>query len=516
VSTSVAAPHPRRDTPDPAPSGDPGAGLAPLAVGPVLLVAGGLLALEMLVAGRYGFHRDELYFLACARHLAWGYVDQPPLVPAVARLSTALFGNSVIGLRLFPALAATGVVFLAALMARELGGKRRAQVLAGLAVATAAEMTAMVHLLSTAAFDLFFWAGVIWLVLRLLRTGDPRWWMAIGAVTGVGLHNKDNIAFLLVGIGIGFVIGGRFRLLLNRWLVLGVALALVLVSPNLVWNAQHHWAAVEMTQNLHTENSGLSVTLAYLPIQLIVVGVVLLPFWLAGLIWLLRSPFARPLGIAYLALVVIYALSGGKSYYQAGIYLALFAAGGVVVERRVVDGRRPSFKVVVAAMLVGLLISLPLTLPVIPASGLATGSWEGQINKDLSATVGWPQFVDQIAGVAAALPAPERKDLVVYTGDYGAAGAIDLYGSRYGLPHAISGHNTYWLWGPAGATDGATTIAVNLPRAYLESIFTDVTPAGTVTTPHDVWTEERGAPIYICSHQRETWAQLWPRAKHYG
>jgi len=515
VTAGVASPRPRGGAGVPPSSPGPGTRLAPLAVGPVLAVAAGLLALELSVAGRYGFHRDELYFLACARHLAWGYVDQPPLVPAMARLSTALFGRSVVGLRLFPALAASAVVVLAGLTARELGGGRRAQLLAGLATATAAEVAAMVHLLSTAAFDLFFWAVVIWMVLRLLRTSDPRWWVAIGVATGAGLLNKDNLAFLLVGIAVGLIVGGRARLLTSRWLALGVAVAVVVVSPNLVWNAQHHWAALEMMQSLHAENSGLGVTLTYVPVQLVVVGVVLLPFWLAGLVWLLRSSFARPLGIAYLALVVMYALSGGKSYYQAGIYLALFAAGGVWVEQRLAVGRRPGFKVIVAAMVVGLLTSMPLTLPVLPATDLATGPWEGQINKDLSATVGWPQFVDQVARIAATLPRSERRTLVVYTGDYGAAGAIDLLGPGHGLPHAISGHNNYWLWGWGQATNGATTIAINLPGAYLKTIFADVTPAGTVITPHDVWTEERGAPIYICRHQRQTWARLWPRAKHY-
>ena len=167
-------------------------------------------------------------------------------------------------------------------------------------------------------------------------------------------------------------------------------------------------------------------------------------------------------------------------------------------------------------MLVGGVVALPLTLPVLPASTLPAGAWESNINKDLSATVGWPQFVRRIVAVSARLPRSERATLVVFTGDYGAAGAIDLYGSRYGLPPAISGHNTYWWWGPAGAADGATTIAVDLPRSYLLTIFSQVTLAGTVATPGGVWTEERGDPIWVCRDQKVTWAAAWPRAKHYG
>jgi hypothetical protein len=167
-------------------------------------------------------------------------------------------------------------------------------------------------------------------------------------------------------------------------------------------------------------------------------------------------------------------------------------------------------------MLVGCILSLPLTLPVLPASALPRGSWEGNINKELSATVGWQDFVRQVAAVAHTLPPGERSNLVVFTGDYGAAGAIDLWGAQYGLPHAVSGDNSYWWWGPAGAHNGATTIAVDLPRSYLLTIFSSVTAAGAVQTPGGVWTEERGDPIWICRGQVVPWTQAWPDARHYG
>jgi hypothetical protein len=167
-------------------------------------------------------------------------------------------------------------------------------------------------------------------------------------------------------------------------------------------------------------------------------------------------------------------------------------------------------------MLAGCIFSLPLTLPVLPASTLPKGSWEGNINKDLSATVGWQDFVRQVSTVAHTLPPDQRSHLVVFTGDYGAAGAVDLWGAKYGLPHAISGHNSYWWWGPEGARDGATTIAIDLPRSYLLTIFSKVTAAGAVSTPGGVWTEERGDPIWICQHQKVSWAQAWPGARQYG
>jgi hypothetical protein len=272
-----------------------------------------------------------------------------------------------------------------------------------------------------------------------------------------------------------------------------------------------------MSRSLHAENGGLGAALGFIPSQLLIVGPVLIVFWLAGLRLLLKNQRWRPLGIAYLFLLVAFSLSGGKSYYLAGMYYVLFAAGGVWAETRLVNRTPPrGVRGWVALMVTGCVVALPLTLPVLPASALPKGSWESNINKDLSATVGWEHFVSQVARVAQTLPAGQRANLVIFTGDYGAGGAVDLWGADYGLPHAISGHNNYWWWGPAGARDGATTIAVDLPRGYLLTIFSRVTPAGSVTTPNGVWTEERDDPIWICQGQKVSWAAAWPPAKHYG
>ena len=480
-------------------------------------IAAGLVALELAVAARYGFHRDELYFLACARHLAWGYVDQPPFVPVVARLATALFGASVVGLRVFPALAGGAAVVFTALMARELGGGRKAQVLAALAAATSPQVLAGFHLLSTAAFDLFFWSAITLLVVRVLRTGDERLWVAVGAVAGVGLLNKFNVAFLLVGLAGGLLLGGRGRVLRSVWLWAGAGLAFAIWSPNLIWNAQHDWAALAMLRSLHQENSTLGASLAFIPSQFIVVGPVLIVLWFGGLRHLLRHPFARPLGVTYVILLVLFTVTGAKSYYLAGMYFVLFAAGGTWAEGRL-DVRRPprGIRGWVALMTVGAVMALPLALPVLPATALARGAWEGNINKDLSATVGWQSLVDadrQGLGRLAGRGARPSGDL--HRGLWGRRCGGPLR-PRYGLPHAISGDNSYWWWGPAGARNGSTTIAVDLSQPYLRTIFSEVTPAGTVATPDGVWSEERGDPIWVCRGQKLTWAQAWPGAKHYG
>ncbi len=365
---------------------------------PVTAIAAAFTSLELLVSARYGFHRDELYFLACARHLAWGYVDQPPLVPAVAWLSVHVLGTSPQALRILPALAGGAAVVLAALMARELNGGWRAQVLAAVAAATSPVYLATFHLLSTAAFDDLFWCTASFLVVRILRTGSERLWLLLGAVMGVGLMNKWNIGFFAIAIGVGLLAGGRARVLRGPWPWAGGALAVLLWLPDLVWNAQHQWAEVAMTHGLHTENGGLGQSIAFVPSQLVVVGPVLILFWVAGLRFLLRSRTWRPLGLAYVFLLVVFTLTAGKPYYVAGMYYVLFAAGGVWAENGLLADTPPGgVRGSTAWMVAGGIVCLPIALPVLPTDALPKGSWEGNINKELSATVGWRDLVAQVA-----------------------------------------------------------------------------------------------------------------------
>jgi hypothetical protein len=512
--TAVTARPAGADLPErPSPCDDPLPPFERLAVG---LIALGFVALELALSPRYGIHRDELYFIQCAHHLAWGYVDQPPFVPFVAWLEGGVFGVSSTALRLMPALAGGGSVVITALMARELKGGTRAQIIGALAAATSAQLLAMFHLLSTAAFDAFFWSLISWLALRLLRTKEARLWLPLGVVAGIGLLNKLDIAILVAALAAAISLGSSRRLLASRYALGGALLAIGLSSPDLIWNATHSWAQLSMLESLHHENSTLGASLGFIPSQLIVVGPVLAVVWIGGLLVLRKDPAGRPLALTYLLLLAFFTVTGGKSYYLAGAYFALFAAGGVFVEQRVARATRTGrFRRWVVLVVAGALPTLPLALPVLPASALPSGSWEGQINKDLSATLGWQQLAGQVARIAAGLPPAERSQLVIMAGDYGAAGAIDLYGPAYGLPPAISGHNSYWWWGPGDSADHSTTIAVNLSQAYLRTIFTSVVEVGVVATPNNAWTEERGDPIFLCTGQIESWATIWPTARHY-
>ena len=499
-----------------APPGPRSGSLPRLVWGPVLAAGAVFLVIELLASPRYGLHRDELYFLACAHHLAWGYVDQPPLVPAVAWMVNGLIGPFAWSLRLLPALAGAASVVLAGLMARELGGGRSAQTIAAVAAATSAQLLAAFHLLSTTAFDCFFWALITWLALRLIRTADTRWFVPLGAVTGVALLNKLNVAFLVVALAIGLATGSD-RLLWSKHAWMGAAIGLVIVSPDIVWNAQHGWAQLSMLRSLHSENATPGASIGFMPAQLIVVGPALSVLWITGLVHLWRASRWRPLAVSYVVLAAWFTLSGAKTYYLAGIYFVLFAAGGVAAERRLRSKGKPGrVRGWIAVMVVGGVVALPLTLPVLPESTLPTGSWESQINKDLSATVGWPSYVRQVAGIVNTLPSGERSRLVLLTGDYGAAGAIDLYGPQYHLLSARSGHNTYWWWGPGGMTNDSATVAINIPRSVLLRIFRRVRLVASVQTPNNVWTEERGDPIFLCTQQLASWTGVWPSLRHYG
>jgi hypothetical protein len=485
-----------------------------LAVGVLLAIAAGFVALEMLVSVRYGYHRDELYFLAAGRRLAWGYVDQPPLSPATARLSESLFGDSLVGLRLFPALAGGAVVFLTGALARELGGGSFAQALAALAVATSTVFLAVHHLAGPTSYDQLAWAGALFLVARILAGGDPRLWLAVGAVAGVGLLNKHTVLFLAGGLAVGLLTVGPREQLRSPWLWAGVALAALIWLPNLVWQVGHDWPTLEMLRSLRAKNSGPGAVVEYLVGQIVQVGPVLVPVWIAGLVWLLRNDALRPyraLGVAFLAVFAVLLVSGGKAYYLAPMYVALFAAGAFAIEHATADGSLGlSRPLIVSGIVVLAVPGVLFALPVMPVNQVQPFQ---KLNVELGETVGWPRFADTVADVYETLPLGERDDAVVFTSNYGEAGAIDRFGR--GRLQAFSGHNSYWWWGPPD-TRAHTAIAVGQQaRSALAPFFTDCEAAGRINNGH-LDNQEQGVAIYVCRGRQTTWADIWPAVRHYN
>jgi 4-amino-4-deoxy-L-arabinose transferase-like glycosyltransferase len=492
----------------------------PLAVGGLLGVAAVLVALLLAVAGRYGYHRDELYFLAASRHLAWGYVDQPPLTPALAGLARLLFGDWLPGLRLLPAIAAGTLVVVTGLLARELGGGRAAQLLAAACVAGSGVTLATGHLHSTTTYDVLAWAVGLLLVVRLLGTGDRRLWLPLGLVAGVGLLNKASVVQLAGAVLLGMLADRQARrLLASRWLPAGAAVALLLWAPYLAWQAGHGWPQLEVFADLRAEDGGLGAGLAFPPFQLLMTNPLLTPLWVAGLLALLRAGWARPwrpLAVAYLVVVGFYTVVGGKPYYAFGFYPLLFAGGAVWLARR--RERRGAgglpLRRLLPAVAAAAALTVPLLLPVLPPSTLDVVT---AVYEDAGETFAWPTYAAQVLAVRDGLPPDERAAAVAVTGNYGEAGALARYGGAWGRDAVFSGHNSAWWWGPPRG-DGRVVIVVGGAQGgeLLRQRFRSVTLAARLDNGQGVDNEEQGQPIWVCRDLVGTWADTWRGWRHYS
>jgi 4-amino-4-deoxy-L-arabinose transferase-like glycosyltransferase len=485
----------------------------------VIVVGAVVFAVLLALSTRYGFHRDELYFIECARHLQASYVDQPVLTPLLAWVSLKMFGVSLLALRMWPALAAWATVVVAGLTAREFGGGRRAQLLAAIATATMPVVLGGDHLFGPTAFDILAWAALALVVARIGRTGDVRWWLAGGLVLGLGLANKHSVGLFAVALVIGIFLSGGRRLVLNRWFVFGAAIAVAFTIPDIWWQAQHQWATIGMSHALAQENGGLGNIAGFVIGQLIMSAVAMVVVWVAGLRFLWRSgrPLWRALVWAYAILFVFFAVTtGAKIYYLAGAYVFLLAAGAVAIDARLA-ARAGGLRRLLLATAVSVAIAVPLVLPVLPPGDLG---WTQKVNPVLAESVGWPQLVGTVRTAWFSLPASQRANAVIFTSNYGEASAINVLGT--GLPQAVSGHNTYWWWGPGNPR--ATTVLAVMPgpadgggdAAYLGQFFTSVRAVATLSNPYGLHNQEWGGHVYLCTGPRQPWGQMWPQLRQYS
>lgn len=484
---------------------------------PVYGIAAALAVLLVATSGRYGYHRDELYFLACGRHLAWGYPDQPPLVPFLARVMSEIAPGSLVVLRLPSVLCAAAVVVLTAVTTREIGGSRSAQILAAGVMACAPVLVGASHLLSTTTTDLVLWTLLIWLVVRLLRNGDDRLWVAVGVVAGIGLLNKGLVAFLVAGLLVGVVAVGPRRTFASPWLWAGGAIAALMWTPDLVWQARHGWPQLDVASSISGGGSGTSTSRwVVVPSQLGLASPYFAPIWLVGLWRLFRDAtvrFAQPVGIAWVVLAIVFTVTGGKPYYLAGFFPVLVAAGAEPAMAWLRRGRAAVRRaLLVVAIALTVVSSAVITLSVVPLADLHRTPVV-DVNYDAGEQVAWSEYVGEIAVVYAGAGQPAHT--VIVTSNYGEAGAIDRYGGPLVLPHAYSGHNGYWYWGPP--PDIATTaVVVGHGRAFLERRFGAVRLAARLHNSYDVDNDEQGAPVWVCTHAREPWSVMWPAWKNLG
>jgi len=470
---------------------------------PILAVAGAVLVVLVTFAGRYGPHRDELYFVASGRRLAWGYPDQPPLTPAIARLTDLVAPGSVTALHVPSAFAMAAFVLLAALTARELGGGTAAQVLTAVTAATGAVTVILGHMLSTATVDLLFWTAVVYVVVRVLQRDRPRGWLLVGLLTGVGLEDKHLVAFLLGGIVVGIALTPAVRHhLRSPWAWAGVGVALLLWVPNLVWQATHGWPQLELAGDIRDEYLTLEERINYVVLTLVIFSPVTAVLWVYGLVRLFRVPAlvrARPLAFAFVLLFVGFFLTGGKAYYLAGLIPVLFAAGACGLAER---WSRRGLWVAGAVVALSGLVVWPAGLPILSERDFGQ-SFFADVSEDQAEMIGWPRLVETVDKAVSSSGAA-----LVVTQNYGEAGALELYGAPVPV---FSGHNGYGDWGPPTADEGPVVL-----------VGFDVAPGwavgceqvATVDNGADVDNEEQGTAVLACGGPRGSWADVWDEVRH--
>ncbi|HEY1344586.1 MAG TPA: glycosyltransferase family 39 protein [Streptosporangiaceae bacterium] len=473
------------------------------------------VAAELAVSGRYGFQQDELYFIVAGRHLAFGYVDQPPLVPLLTRI-TGILGVSPAAVRIIPALAGGAVVVMAARLAALFGAGRFGRVLAALATACAPIVIGATHIGNTTPLDLLAWAAVLLCVTTALLRHRPRWWLGAGAAAGVGLENNDLMVLLLAGLALGILVSEHRPVLRTRWPWLGTGIAAVIWAPNLIWQATHGWPQLAMASALHQQNTSPTDYLGGPPAQLVYLGLLVIPLTIAGFIRLWRTPGLRFIAVAA-TLIVVYVLAWvpGKVYYSGGMAPAVLAAGALAAERWIARARRPRLRrgAVIAAPLVGMAIILPGVLPIVPASHVHDLPASSQ-HADIGDTVGWPQLTHAVAAQDAALVRAGQPPTSIFTGYYGEAAALDVLGTADRLPPVLSGHNAYWMWGPGRASDAVVLAVDALGR--LRPDFASCRRLTTYHAPYHVQNDWTGIQIGVCTGPVASWRTLWPHLRHYG
>jgi 4-amino-4-deoxy-L-arabinose transferase-like glycosyltransferase len=488
------------------------------------------LAAHLLGNPHYGFFRDELYFIICGFHPDWGYVDQPPVVPLLAA-GSQLFGHSLFLLRALPAIFAAGGVYVACLIAIELGGRTFAQILTALTCFFAAVLMSFGSKVGPDMVGLWLWPLAALYVLRIARGADARWWLAAGAAIGLSLESKYSVIFFALALVVGLALTSARRTMASRWFAGGAAVALAIALPNFLWQAFHGFPMWELLRNGQNGKNVVVGPALYLFQQLLLTNLFLSPIWIVGLIWLLCNRTARFLGYAFIVLTILMIGLHAKHYYAGDSYPMLFAAGSVAIEgwtRRWVALQAT----IAAAAFAGGLVFLPFTMPVLSEPRMLTysaavtgalhikrGSMQTErhrtsaLPEDWADMHGWPELAQTVARVYDALPPSQRSQAAIVASNYGEAAAVDFFGARLGLPPALSGHNNYWLWGPRGY-NGNVVIDVNGDCGAADHLFRSARLAARFDSPWGI-SYERGIPIMVCTGIKTPLSALWPTLRDY-
>jgi 4-amino-4-deoxy-L-arabinose transferase-like glycosyltransferase len=458
------------------------------------------------LSGRYGFHRDELYFMAAGRRLAWGYVDQPPLTPLLARVSTTVFGDTVMGLRVLSTITCVITVIVVALIAREFGSDRRGQLLAAVCAGVSGFVLGVGHLVSTATYDLLAWMLICLFAVKLLRSGDGRWWLALGLTAGIALENKYLVVLPIGALLVSLLAVGPREVLRSWWLPVGVAVAGLIALPNVIWQFQHGWPQLTVAGGI-SEDDGTENRVMFIPLQLLLLSPFLVPIWIAGFLRLWRMGWARAVALAYPVLCVVVLAVGGKSYYALPLLLVLVAAGSEPALGWI-DRHRP---LAIVGLVLTALTSALFTLPVLPASAV---DFVIPVNKEQGEQIGWPTLTAAVATAWDRIPPDQRSSATIVAGNYGEAGALLRYGPSHGLPLVYSGHMSFADWARPPDTNTGPVLLVEQNRTpSLEQHFRDCSQVGTID--NIVSNDEDGTALVLCAGTTEPWSTLWPKLRRY-
>ncbi len=485
----------------------------------------------------YGIFRDELYYLVCGQHLAFGYVDQPPLVALQARLTEILFGhNTMWTLRLISGLAGAAKVFLTGLLVWALGGGRKAAALAMLGVTAAGVYLGIDSYLSMNSFDPVFWMLCALALIRIVSSDSPseirNWWIVLGLSAGLAFENKDSVLFFLVAMLVALLLTPQRRILANRWFAVSVLLIVVVALPNLLWQVHYHFPTLEWLRDVQKSDKDVKLSPGpFFLAQILTLTPTTILLWATGVLWLLFSKAARSfrfLGVFYLLFLALMMAMHAEDYYLAPAYPVFFAAGGVALAAWVGTKKWRNIRLGVYAVILiaGIVVFLPFSVPVFPPQQwLAYAKklhFTPKDSENHGATplpqfyadrFGWHDLVGQVAAIYNALPPQERAVTGIFAGNYGEASAINILGKPYGLPTAISGHQNYWIWGPRGYTGEEMIIIDGASPDEMKPYYDSCTVVGERNHPYAMpW--EHG-PIYVCHGRKTTYQTDWTELKHY-
>lgn len=493
----------------------------------VLSLAVAKFLFHLLTAGRYGIFRDELYYLACSEHLDFGYVDQPPLIAFITWIARHLFGDSLVGLRLLPALAGATTVWLSGKLAREIGGGAFAQALAALAVIAAPIYLLLHHWMTMNAFEPLIWLGCAWCIVRAINQGDPRYWLGFGLLLGLGMENKYTTAFFALAVFVALLLTPQRRFLSNVWIWVGALCSLLIFLPNLIWLIRHDFPFLELMHNIRS--SGRDVVrgpVAFIADQAMLLNPILFPLWVGGLGWLFLNRDGsryRILAWTYLLMLAVFIALKGKNYYLSAAYPMLFAAGAVAFENLTRERGRWSRVIYVSLIVAATCFIAPTVAPVLPAETYiryqkaigfeppkAENQPTGPLPQHFADEFGWDEMAREVARVYHELPPEQRAATAIFANSYGQAGAIDFFGKKYGLPKAISNHQSYWYWGPRHYT-GESVIVLGSDGTGDREHFASVEAAGRTYHPYS--RRDEHFEIFVCRDLNTTLQALWPKTK---